>query len=204
MAIWIRPIYVFVQCSLLRPPHEETDSRCKHLAWLGVLVPAGQMGEIQASHPVWAANNRIIYKDCNTWAGGSSCGLFSIDPSSTKGYSNGFLPTQLTHHTSDVPTDTKGNWVAFMSQQEGNWESYVMDLNGGGVKNLSNSPFNDGLGSLSPGGNWVAFVSDRSGEWAVWAVSVAGGEPQKILDLPEIPWANGHRTWTNERISWGP
>jgi Tol biopolymer transport system component len=79
-------------------------------------------------------------------------------------------------------------------------------LNGGGVKNLSNSPdSNDGLPAISPDGNWVAFVSDRGGSWAVWAVPIMGGDVQKLFDLPaDHPWGDGDRNWTNERISWGP
>jgi Tol biopolymer transport system component len=92
-----------------------------------------------------------------------------------------------------------------MSYRDNNWEAYLMDVNGAGVKNLSNSPIsNDGLPTLSPDGDWVAFVSDREGQWAVWVAPVVGGLAQKLFDLPESPWGDGDRAWTNERISWGP
>jgi hypothetical protein len=164
------------------------------------------MGEIQGTHPVWTASDMIAYKGCNTWAGSQLCGIYIVPSSSTKGFSDGFIPRQLTQHTSDTPSDTKGNLIAFTSQRDGDWEAYVMDLNGNGVKNLSNSPnSNDGLPTISPDGNWVAFVSDRGGQWAVWAVAVGGGSAQKLFDLPtNIPWGDGNRAWINERISWGP
>jgi Tol biopolymer transport system component len=128
-----------------------------------------------------------------------------VSSASTRGFSDGFIPRQLTHDTSDIPTDTKGNLIAFMSHREGNWEAYVMDLNGAGVRNLSNTPDSaDGLPTISLDGNWLAFTSNRGGRWAVWAVSIAGGSAQKLFDLPEgILWSSGDRDWTNERISWG-
>jgi hypothetical protein len=203
--IGIRKPFIFVQCGLL-PPHQETEPRCRDIPTLGVLVPASQTGEIQGMHPVWTASDMIAYQGCNTWAGSQLCGIYIVPSSSTKGFSDGFIPRQLTRHTSDTPSDTKGNLIAFTSQRDGDWEAYVMDLNGNGVKNLSNSPnSNDGLSTISPDGNWVAFVSDREGHWAVWVVPVAGGSAQKLFDLPtNIPWGDGNRAWINERISWGP
>ncbi|NJN92883.1 MAG: hypothetical protein HC875_01700 [Anaerolineales bacterium] len=148
----------------------------------------------------------IAYKGCNTWAGSRLCGIYLVPSASTKGFSDGFIPRQLTRDTSDIPSDSKGNLIAFTSRRDGNWEAYVMDLNGDGIRNLSNSPdSDDGLPAISPDGYWVAFVSNRGGQWAVWAAPVAGGDAQKLFDLPtNAPWGSGDRDWTNERISWGP
>lgn len=200
-----RKPFIFVQCGLL-PPHQETEPRCRDIPGLGVLIPAGQVGEIQGTHPVWTNSDRIVYKGCNTWAGAGVCGIYSVPSSSTKGLSDGFIPEQLTQEITDIPTDTKGELVAFMSQRDGNWEAYLMNANGTAERNLSNSSTaNDGLPAISPDGNWVAFVSDRSGQWAVWLVPVAGGPAEKLFDLPtQSPWGSGDRDWTNERISWGP
>lgn len=200
-----RKPFIFVQCGL-RPPHLESEPRCRDIVSLGVLVPAGQMGEIQGTHPVWTAQDTIAYKGCNTWVGATSCGIYSVPASSTKGFSNGFIPRQLTHHTEDIPTDTKGDLIGFMSNREGNWEAYVMNLDGSDLRNVSRHPTaHDGLPAISPDSNWIAFISDRGGAWAVWAVPVTGGEAQKLFDLPEgTSWGEGDRAWMNERISWGP
>jgi TolB protein len=164
------------------------------------------MGEIQGTHPVWTSNDMIAFKGCNSWSGFSACGIYAVPSASTKGFSDGFIPRQLTKDTSDIPSDTKGNLITFTSQRDGNWEAYVMDLTGSAVKNLSNSSnSNDGLPVISPDGNWVAFVSDREGRWAVWATPVVGGPVEKLFDLPAgVIWAEGERAWINERISWGP
>jgi len=196
--------FIFVQCGLL-PPHLETEHRCKDIPQLGILVPAGQMGEIWGTHPVWTADDKIVYKGCNSWAGFAVCGIYKVSSASTKGFSDGFIPLQLTNESTDTPTDTQNNLIAFMSLREGNWEIYSMDLNGNNQKNLSNSPDSiDGLPAISPNGDWIAFVSNRNNGWAVWATPASGGPAQKLLDLPGNPWGAGDRHWTNERISWGP
>jgi TolB protein len=96
--------------------------------------------------------------------------------------------------------------IAFTSQRDGDWEAYIMDSNGGNVRNVSNSPTsNDGLPTISPDGQWIAFVSDKGGLWAVWAAPASGGPAQKLFDLPDQdPWGEDDRNWLNERISWGP
>jgi hypothetical protein len=197
--------FIFVQCSLL-PPYQEINAYCRDIAGQRVLIPAGQTTELQGTHPVWTANDMIAYKGCNTWAGSRLCGIYIVSSASTKSGNGGLIPRQLTRESQDTPTDTKGDLIAFNSYRDGDWEAYLVDVNGNNVKNLSNSPLsNDGLPTISPDGVWVAFVSDRDGRWAVWVVPAAGGPAQKLFDLPaDKPWGEGDRTWINERISWGP
>lgn len=197
--------YLFVQCGLV-PPSQESDQGCRDIARFGILVPAGQTGEIQGSNPVWTETDQILYKGCNSWAGGQSCGLFIVGSWANKRSSNGETPRKIADGTSLIPTDTKGSLVAFHSRETGNWDAYVMDLSGAGMVNLSNSPnSNDGVPTISPDGQWVAFASDREGPWAVYVVPVFGGTPTKLFDFPKAnPWgAGGDREWTNERMSWG-
>lgn len=197
--------FIFVQCSL-KPPHEEVETRCREVSTQGILVPAGQMGDLQGTHPVWTINDMITYRGCNSWAGFAKCGIYTVSSGSTKGLSDGFIPRQLTDHSDDTPSDTEGNLVAFTSRRDGDWEAYIMDVNGKNQQNISNSPgSNDGLPTISPDGNWVAFVSDREGSWAIWVAPVQGGPAEKLFDIPSTnPWADDDRTWLNERISWGP
>ncbi|MBN1991429.1 MAG: serine/threonine-protein kinase [Anaerolineae bacterium] len=197
--------YIFVQCGLI-PPSQEGDQTCQDVARFGILVPNGQIGEIQGSNPIWATNDHIIYKGCNSWAGGGSCGLFTVGSWANKRSSNGETPRKIGEGTSLIPTDTKGNLVAYQSRESGNWEAYVMGLDGGGAINISNNPSSsDGLPTLSPDSRWVAFASDREGGWAVYVAPATGGEATKLFDFPKPnPWATGDRDWTTERMSWGP
>lgn len=195
--------FIFVQCGV-QPPHLESDPQCQNISEFGVLVAAGHMSEIWGSQPVWASPELIVYNGCNSWAGFANCGLYQVPASSTKSASDGLIPRQLTTTSTDAPTDAKHNLIAFNSERDGNWEAYVMNLNGEGLVNLSHSPAsNDGLPTLSPDGHWAAFTSDRDGQWAIWVAPTSGGPAQKLFDLPTAtPW--GATGWLSERISWGP
>jgi hypothetical protein len=197
--------YIFVQCGTIPPP-QEGDSTCQDIARFGILVPNGQIGEIQGSNPVWTNNDHIVYKGCDSWAGGGSCGVFIVGSWANKRSSNGETPRKIADGTSLIPTDTKGGIVAYHSRESGDWEAYVMGLDGGGVVNISNSPnSSDGLPTISPDGQWVAFASDREGAWAVYVAPISGGQASKLFGFPKgNPWAAGDRDWTTERMSWGP
>lgn len=201
--------YIFVQCGMI-PPAQEGDQNCRDIARFGVLVPNGQVGEIQGSQPVWVASpEQIIYKGCNSWQGGGSCGLFAAVPWATKRDGNGSTPNKFpgVDGTSAVPTDTKFGLVAYHSTEVGDWEAFVVSAGGGGKINISNSSSSsDGLPTISPDGKWVAFASDRGGAWAVYYAPIGGGPAQKMFDFPKAnPWGvGGDREWFNERMSWGP
>jgi hypothetical protein len=197
--------YLFVQCGII-PPSEEGDATCQNVATFGLLIPAGQTGEIIGTHPVWTGNDLIAYNGCDTWrGGGGSCGLYIVASWANKRGGNGEIPRKLVDGSSPLPTDAKGAFIAYQSRESGNWEVFVVSVNGGPSTNISNGASSDGLGTISPDGKWVAFASDRSGTWAMYVAPITGGEAQKLFDFPKAnPWATGDRDWTNERISWGP
>jgi len=198
--------YLFVQCGII-PPNNESDPTCQNVATFGLLIPAGQTGEIIGTHPVWASNDLIAYNGCDTWrGGGGSCGIYIVASWANKRGGNGEIPRKLADGSSLLPTDAKGAFIAYQSRESGNWEEFVMSVNGGPSTNISNGPnSSDGLGTISPDEKWVAFASDRAGAWAIFVAPITGGEAQKLFDFPKAnPWATGDRDWANERISWGP
>jgi len=70
--------------------------------------------------------------------------------------------------------------VAFQSSRDGNFEIYVMNLDGTGQRRITNSPSNDISPSLSPDDTTLLFASDRSGNWEIYAVRTVGGEPHAL------------------------
>lgn len=196
--------YLFVQCAL-KPPSQESD-KCAAIADFGLIIPPGAIGDIIGSHPVWTTSDLLAYKGCNSWAGGGSCGIYTVGSWAVKRTSNGELPRKILDGTSLTPTDAKAGLIAYQSRESGDWEAFVVSDNGAGAVNLSNSPSSrDGLGTISPDGKWLAFASDRSGGWAVYVVPTSGGQVQKLFDFPKAnPWGTGDREWINERMSWAP
>ncbi len=197
--------YIFVQCTV-NPPSRESDVSCKELATMGILVPEGLMGDIIGSNPVWTGDDQIAYKGCNTWrGGGGSCGVFLVPSWATKRTGSGITPRKLVDGGNALLTDAKGSSIVYQNLDSySTWEVFVTNTAGGVGVNISNSPSNDGLGTLSPDGQWVAFASDREGTWAIFIAPATGGPAQKLLAFPKPnPWAVGDRDWTTERMSWG-
>ncbi|NIV31251.1 MAG: hypothetical protein GWN58_17675, partial [Anaerolineae bacterium] len=67
-----------------------------------------------------------------------------------------------------------------MSARDGNWEVYAVNLDGSGLKRLTNNSANDGLPTWSPDGQSIAFVSNRSGAWAIWVMDRSGDNARKL------------------------
>jgi Tol biopolymer transport system component len=96
-----------------------------------------------------------------------------------------------------------------MARDEGNWDIYVINVDGSGLKRLTTNPARDGLPTWSPNGRVIAFASDRDdGQWAIYGINADGTIEQKLLDMVGSPdgivfndRANS-TGWLEERISW--
>jgi TolB protein len=101
-----------------------------------------------------------------------------------------------------------GSQIAFMSRREGNWEVYLINVDGSGLLRLTDDPADDGLPTWSPDGNAIAFVSSRGGPWAVWAMTPDGSGQRQLFTMEGSPDGNvgtdtfASRGWAEERISW--
>lgn len=72
--------------------------------------------------------------------------------------------------------------IAFMSEQDGNWEIYVMNADGTQPRNLTNHPAEDVNADWSPDGNKLLFISNRGGRrWRHIHVMDADGRNVKPL-----------------------
>lgn len=70
--------------------------------------------------------------------------------------------------------------IAFQSSRDGNFEIYVMNLDGSNQRRITHSPSNDITPSLSPDDTLIVFASDRSGNWEIYSVRTGGGEPRAL------------------------
>ena len=152
--------------------------------------------DVRGEYPTWTADGRIVYSGCDITVFPASCGLFSMSAAP------GVHPfEQLTEQEEDSAPAAHGDKVAFMSNVAGNWEIYVMNLDGTGLRRLTNNSYSDGLPTWSPNGRSIAFVSDQGGAWGLWVMNADGSGRRKLFAIGGGGLAFD---WQNERISWGP
>jgi TolB protein len=73
-----------------------------------------------------------------------------------------------------------GRTVVFSLEQGGNTDIYTLNSEGGGLRQLTNSPAIETAPSYSPDGSQIVFESDRSGTQQLYIMPAGGGEPRRI------------------------
>jgi Tol biopolymer transport system component len=154
--------------------------------------------------PTWGANGQLAFKGWQSENVGTGTGLRLSPPNLSD-------PQELTGDESDTAPalSPDGKQVAFMSRRNGNWDVYVVNSDGSGLRQLTDDPAEDGLPTWSPDGRVIAFVSNRGGPWAVWAAPAGGGGERQLFTMEGSPdgFVAGEdldksRGWAEERISW--
>ncbi len=81
--------------------------------------------------------------------------------------------------------------IAFASDRDGNWEIYVMEVDGGNPQNLTNNPGDDRDPSWSPDGKRIVFFSNRDGHAIdgrptseIYVIDADGSNPQNLTNDP--------------------
>src|SRR6185503_7231681 len=64
--------------------------------------------------------------------------------------------------------------LAFVSEQDGNSEIYVMNVDGTGLLRLTDDAGRDVDPAWSPDGKRIAFASDRAGSWDIYVMNADG------------------------------
>ena len=77
-----------------------------------------------------------------------------------------------------------GRQVVFYSGRDGDYELYLMNLDGSGQRRLTTVPGRDATPIFSPDSQWILFESDRSGNYEIYAMRLGGSE---ILNLTNNP-----------------
>jgi len=90
---------------------------------------------------------------------------------------------------SDPQISPDGKTVAFVvtyynkTQNSSNSNIYLVPVNGGEIRQLTNSVRSNNNPRWMPDGMSLAFVSTRDGESQIWTIPVAGGEAKKISTI---------------------
>lgn len=145
----------------------------------------------QGEDPAWSpTGDQIVYRGC---LGGGRCGLIVAN-------ADGSNPRQITTHANDggARWSPNGGQVAFHSDRDGNWEIYVINIDGTWLRRITLNPTSDFYPVWSPNGLRIAFISDRGGENGVYATSGIGGGAIKLFEA-ELPSSIG--PWL--KMDWG-
>jgi eukaryotic-like serine/threonine-protein kinase len=92
-----------------------------------------------------------------------------------------------------------GRWVAFDAQSgdNGNWDIYVIDAEGGQPRRLTTHPGFENFPSWSRDGKWIYFRSMRSGRSEVWRMAPTGGTP---VQMTTTGAASAWESWDGETL----
>jgi Tol biopolymer transport system component len=153
--------------------------------------------DVRGQMPAWTSDGRIVYQACHVNSPIRECQGIGLNIISAAGGPQ--TPRELTDQLGDSAPAVSGTRIAFMSNRHENWEIYIMNLNGSGLRRLTNNAANDGLPTWSPDGKTIAFVSDQGGAWAVWSIRPDGTGHRKLFAIG----ASGLKLdWMTERITW--
>lgn len=73
-----------------------------------------------------------------------------------------------------------GRSLAYSQDTHGNLDVYIIDVEGGFPRRLTDSDSMDAAEGWSRDGRWIYFFSDRTGNYQIWKVPAAGGEPVQL------------------------
>ncbi len=106
-------------------------------------------------------------------------------------------PRNITNLPASDDTDPHwspdGSQIAFASTRHGNFEIYIMDLDGSNIQRLTDNPAVDASPVWSPDGTRIAFVSLRDRNVEIYVVNADGSDLQRLTQNNyndfEIDWS---------------
>jgi Tol biopolymer transport system component len=95
--------------------------------------------------------------------------------------SNAFQLTNFEKGWSGSPHwSPDGMQVAFDSNVAGNWDIYVIRVEGGHPVRLTRDAATDAMPSWSRDGRWIYFTSNRTGQHEIWKLRPDGSSERQI------------------------
>jgi len=100
---------------------------------------------------------------------------------------NGYQEVQLTHNNYDnryASYNNEGELIVFESNRDGNWQIYIMDVNGNKQERIITSASNDRHPTWHPYKNIILFESDRTGINELYTYDLSDRKLKKVpIDL---------------------
>ncbi|MBI2885845.1 MAG: PD40 domain-containing protein [Chloroflexi bacterium] len=179
------------------PTFTLAESACSFVYWNvihgGITKPLNSF-TVPASHPL---SNRTNYWRVRPRIQGDGTPLpwsrtfsFTVTAPSAPGAATP-TPTPIASAAAVPPAPLPA--IAYVSVQNGNWEVYLMNPDGGGQVRLTNEPATDGDLTWSPDGTKLAFTSNRTGVYQIYTMNRDGTE---VTPLTASTALNGDPVWS--------
>ena len=140
--------------------------------------------------PAWGPQGWFAYTGCE----GEACGIHVRPPGVEEAMRITVSPQDI-----GLIWSPDGQWLAYMSDHDGDWEVHVITREGW-VRQITVNEARDGLPVWSPDGSELAFVSDRDGDWGLYLMRPDGSEVRKLFTLS----TDYDSRWERDQIAWGP
>jgi Tol biopolymer transport system component len=145
---------------------------------------------------LWSDDNRLVFQGCETWhQQNGECGTWVTDADQV-------APVRIIVGNHARPMDARHGLLTYMSDEDGDWDVYLMPLAGGNPINLTRNDVQDGLAAIAPDGQSVAYISNQSGTWGLWTVTLRNGVKQHWFDIDPQRGIIEVDEWQGERMSW--
>jgi dipeptidyl aminopeptidase/acylaminoacyl peptidase len=103
---------------------------------------------------------------------------------------NTYQVTPLTGMSYDPVWSPDGNWIAFVTNENGNDEIYLVDRDGKQMRRLTFNDWEwDKHPSFSPDGSQIVFFSNRNGRNQLWIMNADGSNQRVLMSSPYDDWA---------------
>ncbi len=101
----------------------------------------------------------------------------------------------VTQLTSDPAADVQpafspdGKWVAFASDRSGNWDLWMIGVDGGQPTQVTRSLLHEVHPSFSPDGKRLVYCvfNPKAAQWELWTVELARSEARKMIGVGLFP-----------------
>jgi Tol biopolymer transport system component len=91
-------------------------------------------------------------------------------------------PTSLPTNTPRQPSDHGDGLIAYSSNQDGDFEIWMMNTDGSDHHKLTDNEAMDISPAWSPSGKQIAFISNRSGNDEIWVMSADGSDVRQLTN----------------------